>query len=388
VTLDVWAQVAPLLGLRHHKVSESSMLGYNFWAFRRELHEPVGAEPQPDRWLVGERAGTSVLVRTARLNPYGERRKAHRGTEPMYRPWMICAADIDPPVYAGMLVERRGFARWETHAPEITSGHPALDHAYRVRALEPERVHELFAPGRSDAGQLGTNLANAAAHTPIVVTDDLVEVLVQGSVPEPRTLMPALDLAVLVAKDISVRLRAQRERPADAHWRSVWQEFAAARGLSFDPLRWRMTGVARGCAVEITLEANVHGTFTCVRTEFRAPLGHGLRVRNRKSGDPLFCIFGTVDAALSLPHFDRFFRCRAWHAAHARALFADAARVARMAYVAQSVGDFAMNDREIQVATRGFSPPESLGPQLEALLDIVDSFTPPHGPPPAGPYRT
>lgn len=369
MSLEAWHDLARGLGLTLAHVAAEHVTGATFHSLRREMTHATWPSPSAltTPWLHGTHREVAVIVRTVALRQVGEPLSgALTHTSAI--------AEVDPPLFAGLRLFSRGLIAFygPPANPEIT-GHPWLDTRFVATAFDLRRVREVLLPhGLPD--RLGESIGQAERSCNLVIKDSTVEALALGATPDRERIDALVDIATLLAREISARARNVRQSPLEIAGRESWQKLAASLSLSIDPLRWHMYGTLGGVQVSVMLDGSPPAVSTTFRARFRSRLAYGLLLRRdyRAKGDSGF------------PDLDRLFALQAHDKPSARSLFADPQLRRRLTAEADTA-NLVLDEREIVLGRGGFASPREIGRRLEALVGIVDRMTP--GVPTAGPFR-
>ncbi|CAN5923901.1 hypothetical protein BH11MYX4_BH11MYX4_45420 [soil metagenome] len=389
--LRPWVELGRQLKLSAAVVSESSMLGWSFASFRRELAEPVTPDPKATPWLHGTWNGVATLVRVARMElPPLEVSAFHKTFDHIWPPkregmFTMAVAEIAPPLFAG--VRMATFNTWRFGKPQ---------HESFVR-LEPVRLHRAFWSYASNLPRLRRILdprgptddfpdllAAAAERVCIAIQDGVVEVFLPGRVTDAGLVSRELDLAVTIAKELARRSAELPEEPAVARAKSAWADVIASRGLQFDPACWHGFGRVDGTPVEILLEPMETYVRTTVRAAFPAPLGAALQVARQTNTSFLGLFAQSPPASTGEPQFDSTFAVAALDAPRARGILGEAVR-ARMLSAVSGSTHLLMNDAEVLLTEPRCSAPNELAKLIDDAVAIVAATTVAHRQTP--PYR-
>lgn len=263
------------------------MLGWSFASFRREIAEPVTADPKTTPWLHGMWKGVATIVRPIRRVTPAPEKTTHEMLFGWHSPadlfpkpalvsqYTMALAEISPPLFVGVRMVSASVASLRfgpPHpGPQVQLEPATLDRAFSTYAANGARLRSLF-ERRGPTDDFPEQLAAAAARTPIAIQDGVVEVFLPGKLFDPRVVGGELDAAVAIAKELSLRAAELPEDPKVAATKRAWADVAESRGLEFDPLLWHAFGRVDGTRIEVLLEPSDSFVRTTVRAAFRTPL--------------------------------------------------------------------------------------------------------------------
>ena len=372
-----WTELGRALGLSPAVVSETSMLGWSFASFRRELAEPVTPDPKMKPWLHGTWKDVATLVRSAPMElppvyiPAYVKTLDHIFPPKRETLFTMAVAEICPPLFAGVRMSTSGSYRFgpPLHDALVRLEPAGLNRVFWTYASNAPRLRRLL-ERRGPADDFPELLAAAAERVRMAIQDGVVEVFLQGRVSDARVVSGELDVAVAIAKELSRRSLELAEEPAVTKSKSAWAEVVASRGLQFDPVSWHGFGRVNGAPVEILLEPTEAFVRTTVRTLFPAPLGAGLQVAPSTSS-PFFGLYArSPPVVIGEPKFDSRFAVAALDTARARGILGDAVR-ARMLNAVEGSAHLLMNDAEVLLALERCAAPHELGRLIDDALAIV-----------------
>jgi hypothetical protein len=383
-----WLSLGKELGLATAAVSESSMLGWSFASFRRELAEPVTPDPKTAPWLHGTWKGVPTIVRIARMQlpplpiPGYVKTLGHIFPPKLESLFTMAVAEIAPPLFAG--VRMATFGSWR-FGPPVTDA---------LVAIQPVQLHQSFwtyaanlprlrmlLERRGPSDDFPEILAAAAKRVCIAIQDGVVEVFLAGRSYDAHVISGELDVAVAIAKELARRSSELPEDPAVANAKSAWADVIVSRGLQFDPAHWHGFGRINGARVEILLEPTGSFVRTTVRAAFPAPLGAALQVA-RSSHTSFFGLYAqSPPVTCGESRFDATFAVAALDGARARAVLGEAVRE-RMLKATSGSAHLLMNDAEVLLAQERCVAPHELAELIDDAVAIVAALTPKSSAPP------
>jgi hypothetical protein len=369
---------AQAVGLAVSNVSERTMVGWSFPAFRRELAEPSTPDAKTTTWAYGQIDGVSVLVRERTL--FSRRAVIGRSEVREADPYTSVLVELDPPIFAGLRVFPLSIADFVEELPsgiELAGTDLRQWAAYDVH--DAERATLLLR-------EVGAALAEAQRRACICVHDGMLEVLTRGE-PAANSLSHDLSVAVPLAKLISAHARALPERPWEAAVRSAWLAAASALGLSFDPVRWHVHGLVGSVRVEAIVESGPSGIYTAVRAFFKVPLGCGVYIRRGQRLDVGWFAWISDPTAWTkkgAPDLGPDLDVRALQMDRLVELFAIGDVREKIVDALSDALVLALHDHEIVVGFSGALGADALTAAIERLVAAVEAFAPARN---AGPYR-
>ncbi len=372
-----WAALGHELGLSAALVSESSMLGWSFASFRRELAEPVTPDVKSTPWLHGTWSGVATIVRVTTMELPPLEVSGFKKSFDHFFPWKrlanftMAVAEIASPLFAGARMAT--FNSWRFGPPQYEA----------LVRLEPVRLHRAFWSYASNLPRLrrlleqrGPDdefpdlLAAAAERVCIAIQDGVVEVFLPGAVFDASVVAGELDVAVTIAKELARRAAELPEEPAVAKAKSAWADVIASRGLRFDPACWHGFGRIGGAPFEILLEPTESYVRTTVRAAFPAPLGAALQVVRRSPTSFLGLFAQSPPVPIGESQFDSTFSVAALDGARARDILGDAVR-ARLLLAVSGGAHLLMNDAEVLLTQARCSAPNELATLIDDAVAIV-----------------
>ena len=209
-------------------------------------------------------------------------------------------ARIGAPLLYGL---RAQTTRWFQGAftPQWGIGHPGIDQAFRVDALDGSRARQLFDPAMID------RLLPFADAT-LQITDSAVDLRCdEGVERDAASLARRLDRVVSLAEALAARRREILASDEERATLDTWGEAAAAAGLSLDRAGARIEGTVDGLAVTLAVEGTPGKLRTVLHVMLPHPLGVGLRMFEQ-AGVTFFAeLFGRQDIIIGDPAFDSAF---------------------------------------------------------------------------------
>lgn len=342
------------LGLSSARVTDPGTSPWTFGWLRREMAEPPAYATRTASWLVGERDGINVVVRSVTL--------------PGDHPYVAVVAEIDPPLLAGLHMLSRSLIEPLRFQPPLTAlGVEPIDRGYSARAHDPRRAQRLFQRSWPD-DTFAWNVGRAGEQNPLRIDDRTVASYIAGAQPTEQRIDADLGLVTSLARAFGERHRLLPENADETKARESWGRVAAGWSLAFDPARWTIAGEHEGRRIEATLEGVPPAISTIVRVSFRIPLGAGVFVRSGIREKK------TVSAS-GHPEIDRMLLFDARDRERALAALADPDVRFVLAAEARSA-NVALTDWSITSARGGFMRGRELSARIEALASIVDRVTP------------
>lgn len=355
------ANVAGALGLRVVAVPEGAVVGAGFGALRRATSGPAVSGAATSTWLVGERGGVGVVVRTETIG---------------IQFYTSVVVEIAPPLFVGLRVWQHGFGRFD--APPGAAVQLWGD--FMVLARDEARARLVLAEdGSLDALRALARLGH------IGVQDGFVEVMLPSGADGEEHVRAAVDRAAELAGALARRVAGLPWHKADAERARQWETFAVNEGLDIDHVRRRMRGRVDGVEVEISSDPAPNAVYTTTLARFRWALGAGLWLRRDPRGLLVARRSPALDGvSVGERDFDAQFIVDAAAPARAVELLRDPGAREELARLASVNAHLVMNDREVIVASMAWLGPADLWSATRALVRLVDRVTPEAK---VGPYR-
>lgn len=366
-----WLDVAQSLRMKLSHASDQNVSATTFHTLRRELQQgaawPGAAGTTP--WLLGERQGVAVIVRTLRLRQTTEQAKPHSPTH------TTAVAEIDPPLFAGLRMFTRDMELYfgKSFADTLT-GHPSLDATFCTHSFDGGRVREIFVP-RGIPDRLGEATGHASRAYSIVIRDSQVETLVLGAKPDAARVEGLVDLATSIAREVSNRARTLAHTELETKAREAWQRLALRLGLSIDPLRWHIFGQLGDVEVSAMLDGSPPSVFTTFRARLRTKLPTPMFLRRGFRSRVAFVTWEDGKPP-GYPELDGLLVLQARDPEQARASLASPELRKCLAAEAET-SNLVLDDCEIILGRGGFASTREIAQRLQALVAIVDLLTPP-----------
>jgi hypothetical protein len=372
-------------------VSEATMFAWNFASFRRVLREPPMSAPKRRQWIHGLWNGMFVVGRPDLFHTWTTASRLERaitgGLRRQYDPpslQTLVMAEIDPPIFAGLAMVSRPSARFGPPDPRrlVSLRNGELNERFWTVAYDVARVDALL---RSDVFDgLVEAIRGTAAGVRVALHDGVVEAFVD-SLPSASLVRMLAEISTVFARKLSARSAALSPNPADGPLLEAWAKVAAARGLTFDAQRWRMTGAPEGVEVEILLETGSARLATTVRTMLRPPFGCAIWLRKRLPHDhsSLFTRSAIGGVETGNRAFDDTFVVDALQPETARdALSRPGIHQGLLALATDATGVF-LHDLDLLVTEDGCASPDRLSTRIDRSVSLANALVPSH----EGAYR-
>lgn len=308
--------------------------------------------------------------------------------------WTAVAMELDPPLEIGLWAEQARTFSTFVLGEDFQVGVPVLDKALRIKALDGNRLRELFWPRDPSDQLLAENLAVAAGRG-LFLSDSMVGYKLDGNVTDAMTLRGSLLDLLNIRRALALRAHRLGTTPYGEDLRRKWAQFADSAGLAFDPHRLALSGVVRGVPLEVAQEAAPGRFQVAVRCRFPQPIEAQVRLTKvrRGEGEPdfdpppfLLAMVGVEDVVVGDTAFDRAFQIQGYPVEPVKAAFQNAGFRTQLMAVARVASHLELtHDGASWFIPR---PPQSaaeLQDHVEMAVRVARSREPEEAAP--GPYR-